>query len=317
MTRLEKAARKAILTCLKLKESELAVIIVDAQTRELGHLLLRAAHRVCPDTVLIEKRIACKESEELPPVFNIFPDYVNAIILATSHSISHAKAIKSAIRQGARVICLSRLSIDTIERCVNTDFSYIHEKSTKLADLFTIGKKATLTTTAGTHIEIPIVRRKGVAHTGIAAKPGDLSRLPAGSASIRTDKSKLQGVIVVDGSLGSHGLVKHPLRFDIDAAYLKKMSGRTEAAMLRKIMKPCGTQARHVTEFGVGTNPDAEIRGKSFEDKNALGSVYFSLGLPADGKSSEKRICNIDVVLRNPTLVIDGHEIVKNGKILV
>ncbi|MEE4310286.1 MAG: hypothetical protein V2J62_00325 [candidate division KSB1 bacterium] len=313
---MEKAARKAIVTCLKLRENELAVIIVDARTRELGHLLLRAAHRVCPDTVLIEKRVACKESEELPPVFNIFPDYVNAVIMATSHSISHTKAIKSAIRQGARVICLSQLSMDTIERCVNTDFNYIQEKSTKLADLFTIGKQAILTTPAGTYIEIPIARRKGVAHTGIAARPGVLSRLPAGSASVRTDKTKLQGVVVVDGSLGSHGLVKHPLRFDIDAAYIKKISGRAEADMLRKIMKPFGKQARHVTEFGIGTNPDAQITGKSIEDKNALGSVNFTLGLPVDGKSRKKE-CSVDVILKCPTLVIDGHEILKNGKILV
>lgn len=317
MTRLEKAARKAVLMCLKLKSNETAIIFIDEFTRELGQLLFKTALRRNSETILIETKAACKDNEGLPSSLRTFLNQTDAIILATSNSISQTRSIKSAIQNGARVICLSKLSLDTIERCVNTDFKFIQEKSNKLADLFSIGKKATLRAPGGTHIEIPISRRKGTAHTGIADEPGVLSRLPAGRASVMTEKGKAEGIVVVDGSLGSYGLLKKPVRFDVREGYLKKIYGGNEAEILRKIIKPFGKQARHLTEFGIGTNPSAEIKGVSNEDNTVLGTVYFTSGEPNMAKKGRSKNCQFDAILLNATLDIDGHEILKSGKILV
>ena len=69
--------------------------------------------------------------------------------------------------------------------------------------------------------------------------------------------------------------------------------------------------------MGIGTNPKASITGKSIEDEKTLGTVHVAMGDPAFEGGSYHTHCHIDAVLKNPTLEIDGHLIIKNGKLLI
>ncbi len=316
MTRLEKAVSKIIHTCLNLTPNESILILIDERSRELGYLLMKTALRVNEQAMLMEIRNCNRDNDDPPAAVRSFMNQVNALVIATSNVIFHTRALTTARHHGARIVCLSKLSSDIIARSINTDFDFIKDKSQRLADLLSIGKVARLTSAAGTHLTLPLGRRKGHADTGRVTEPGMLAGLPAGEACVTFEKCKAEGVVVIDGSLGPLGLVKQPIRLQINDGYVKKITGGDESLYLRKILKPFGLMARNVVELGIGTNPNARITGKSIEDEKSLGTVHIALGDPSLERGSYRGKCHIDAILRNPSLDIDGHQIVKDGKIL-
>ena len=317
MTKFEKAIRKIIHTCLSLKSDENLLILIDEPHRKLGYLLLKTALGVSKNTFLLEIKVSKKDNIEPPGLINLLMKQGNAAIIATSNSFYHSKVLKTARHHGTRIVCLSGLSHDIIERSVNTDFEFITEKSNRLADLLSIGKVVTLTTAAGTNIAIPISRCKGVADTGIVKEAGMFGSLPAGEAWIPAEKNKAEGVVVIDGSLGVWGLVHEPIKLKIRKGYVKQITGNADAAHLRKKLKPYGKRVKNFAELGIGTNPKAILTGMSIEDEKVLSTVHIGLGDSTLKGGNLKKQCHVDAILKNPTLAIDGRLIIKDGKLMV
>jgi len=317
MTQLEKAIRKTIHTCLKLKPEEPLMILIDEPHRELGYIILKTALRVSNQSFLIEIKQLHKLHQEPPATIEQLMKQMKAIIVATSVSLYHSKAVRTACHHGARILCLSQLTLEIIARSINTDFDFIEEKSNRLADLFSIGKSVQLTTPAGTNISTSISRRKGVANTGLVQEAGMIAALPSGEAWIQPENEKTEGVIVIDGSLGVFGMVKNPIELNIKNGYIKKIIGDHEAEYLRKMLKSYGRQARFLAELGVGTNPKAKITGQSIEDEKALGTVHFVFGDAGYERGNDQHQYHINAILKNPTLKIDGRLIVESGELKV
>ncbi|UCE07004.1 MAG: aminopeptidase [bacterium] len=317
MTKLEKAIRKIIHTCLRLHNNESFLILIDQPNRELGYLLLKTALRVNKDALLIETKKHKEIDSEPSAVVKLLLKQIEAVIVVSSSFLTHHKTLRTACHYGARVLCLSKLSLEIIERSVNTNFEFIVEKSNRISDLLSIGKIVTLTTPAGTDITIPISRRKGVADTGMAHEPGMFATLPAGEACITPETGKAEGIVVIDGSLGPLGLVQRPIELKIKDGYIQKIFGGDEAQYLRKKLKTFGKEARNFAELGIGTNPKAIIAGKSIEDEKVLGTAHIAIGDPSLEGGSYHGNCHIDAILKNPTIEIDGHLILKDGMLLV
>ncbi|MBD3288822.1 hypothetical protein GF337_08480 [candidate division KSB1 bacterium] len=317
MTKLEKAIRKIIYDCLRLKQTESVLILIDAPYRDLGELFLKSASRVCKNSVLLEMTLLKHDNQEPPPVIKNLMCQINANIILTSASLNHTRTLRTVCHHGARVLDLSKLTPEIIQRSLNTDFDFIFEKSNRIADLLSIGKTITVTSSAGTKLTIPIARKKGIADTGRTDEPGIFTTLPAGEACIAPESNKVEGVIIIDGSLGPLGLIHDPVELKIKEGCITKIIGNEEASILRKALKPFGKEARKLGEFGIGTNPKAEITGESLEDEKALGSVHVAIGDYLFEGGSFGKNCHIDAILRNPNLQIDGRSIIMNGQLLI
>ncbi len=317
MTKLEKAIRKIIHDSLKFKNTESALILIDEPNRELGHLFLKAALRVSKNSVLVEMDILKRDNKEPPKVIKNLMCQADANIILTSISLNHTRTIQNVCQYGARVISLAGLTPAIIKRSLNTDFDFIFEKSNRLADLLSIGKTIKVTSPAGTELSIPINRKTSVADTGIVDEPGIFAMLPAGEASIAPESDKAEGVVIIDGSLGPLGLINDPIELKIKNGCITKIIGNKEAAILRKALKPFGKEARKLGEFGIGTNPKAEITGESLEDEKALGTVHVAIGDHLFEGGSVGNNCHIDAILKNPNMQIDGRPIILNGQLLI
>jgi len=317
MTKLEKAISKVIHHCLQLKPHESLLILADELTYELGNLLLTSALRISENSILVEMERHKRDNHEPSTLIESLMKQMNVNIIATSTALNHTKALRTACHHGARILSLSKLSLETISRCVNTDYDYIIEKSQWLADLLSIGKVVTLTTPAGTDIKIPIYLRKGIADTGITCEPGIFTSMPAGKAAITPEREKAEGVIVVDGSLGSLGMVRNPIELRIRNGNITKIFGSEEALFLRKTLRIHGKNTRCIAELGIGTNPNATLTGESEEDEKTLGTVYLTLGNSMPDGSEDERHAPVNLILRKPSLKIDGRPIIENGTLLV
>jgi len=313
MTRFEKAIRIVIHTCLNLNKNESLLIVIDEEKRELGLLLKKTASRISHHVFLLEHEIYGGSRNLSSPRLKELLMGIYSVIFASNKMFFPSEELRVACHHGARVLCISNISNECIERCVNTDFNYIAQKSNRIADLLTIGKTMELTTPAGTELTAIIKDRSAVAETGIVREPGMSSSLPSGKASISPHKRKVNGILVVDGSMGQYGLVKEPVRLEINNGHVNKIYGKGSADILRKAINKVGVNGRKIVEIGIGTNPNAELLGISREDERVHGIVHIVLGDQSDEKNHNFENNQISLTIKAPTVDIDNHLIVVDG----
>ncbi len=317
MARLEKAIYKIFFECLKLTPGDSCLILVDEATRELGRLLFNRAKKSKAEIAFLEiKPTSSRLGEPAPAIVNMMKQ-MSAVLSFTGYSLVHSNALKYVCHNGARVLCLSPVSAESLARAVNTNFDFIDIKSRKLSDLFSIGRRIRLTTDTGTDLTIPIARHKGLANTGFVVAPGMFSVLPSGEASVVPDRRGTKGVLVVDGSIPSIGVLKEPVVIHIKDGYAYQMFGGEEVARLRKILKSFGKASRNIAEFGIGTNPNAILTGISIEDEKVLGTAHIALGKPEYEGGIQKGNIHLDLVIQKPTVEIDQRVVVQNGDLMV
>ncbi len=316
MTKLDRAIGKILGSCLNLRKTESFFIVVDAHNRSLGQRIYHIAGQMNSNCMLIESNVK-KSHDEPVAALDMVMRHVDAILVLTTNPIYHSQSLKNACHHGARILCLHNGMSTMIERTLNTDLQFIKRKSNRIADLLSIGRMAHITSGAGTDLKVPISRYKASANIGIVDEPGMLSALPAGEASIPPVKRKSSGIIMVDGSFGPLGPIKKPVELRIKDGFLAKIVGDDSAKRLRRVLKNCGPNSRNLAEFGVGTNPGAELTGMTIEDEKVLGTVHFAFGDAAYEGGRLKRPCHVDVVIKSPTVSIDGHMIMENGNLLV
>jgi len=317
MAGLDRAIYKIFFECMRLVRGDSCLILVDRTTRNLGQLFFERLKRSRVDAALLEIKPPTHRSPEPARAVVNMMKQMSVVLSLTGNSLLHSQALKHVCHNGSRVLCVTPMSEDSLVRTVNTNFEYVDKKSRRLADLFSIGRRIQLTNASGTDLTIPIARHKGAANTGILREAGSFCLLPSGEANITPDKRGTRGVLVVDGSIPSIGILTEPIVIHIKQGYAYQISGGEQAKMLRKILKPFGKPARNIAEFGMGTNPKAVLEGISIEDEKVLGTAHIALGNPEFEGGILRGNIHLDLILRQPTVKIDGRVIVDNGKLFV
>ena len=316
MIQLEKAIEKILYNCLSVSSKESVLILVDEFNREMGQKFLKKSLTKKLDAALLEIGNISNRNPEPSPTIQKIARQASAVIVLTSHSLLHSKFKNNICHNGGRILFLSISSEKSFLRTINTNCEIIESKSRRFADLLSISKEIQLTTSAGTDLTFRIARHKGATHTCKVTEPGSFSFLPAGEASVVPDRGTSQGLIIVDGSIPFIGKIENPLEIHVKDGTGYKLTGKEEAEKLRKILKPFGKQSRNIAEFGIGTNPNAILTGDSIEDEKVLGTAHIALGNPNFEGGSLRHYLHIDLILKKPTVRMDGHLVLKNGKMV-
>ncbi|MBC8181737.1 aminopeptidase [candidate division KSB1 bacterium] len=317
MIQLEKAIEKTLYDCLRIRAKESVLILVDEFNREIGQRFLKKALSKKTDAALLEIGNINNRNPEPSPTIQKIAKQVSAVIVLTGFPLLHAKFKNSVCHNGGRILFLNDFSDESFLRTINTNFETVENKSRRFADLFSISKEIQLTTQAGTDLTFRIARHKGAVHSFKVKEPGSFSFLPAGEASVTPDSGTSQGIIVVDGSIPFIGKIENPIEIHVKDGSGYKLTGKEEAEKLRKILKPFGKPSRNIAEFGIGTNPNAILTGESIEDEKVLGTAHIALGNPNFEGGSLKNYLHLDLILKKPTVKMDGHLILENGKMVV
>ena len=312
MDTLQFAAYSALKHCLNIKKNDHVLILADAPKFEIGQEFYLNTLKLSDScNFLVIPPVFC--GYEPPQAIALMMEHADAIVLITSHSLSHTNARRRASRKGAKIASLPGITVESLIRTMDGDYQSIADQSQKIADIFTIGHSGKLTTPAGTDLTFSIFRMKGHADTGILNDPGQFSNIPAGEGCAAPVSGSTQGILVVDGSFPVIGKINQPIHMTVKNGYVTRISGGEEAVKIRKLLHPFGKQGKNIAEIGIGTNPKAKLTGLMLEDEKVLGTVHVALGnnLSFDGKVAVH--CHFDGILLNPTLVIDGKKIVENG----
>ena len=72
-----------------------------------------------------------------------------------------------------------------------------------------------------------------------------------------------------------------------------------------------------MAEFGIGLNPKAELCGRMLEDEGCMGTVHFGFGSNSTIGGKNKINFHLDLVMKEPTVMIDGKVIIQKGDLTI
>ena len=317
MDELRKAAQTAVNNCLRVQRGETVLVITDEPLRKIGYLFWEAAKDLGAEAMLTEIVPRQSHGEEPPPALAKFMKEADVLIIPTSMSLSHTDARRAATQAGARCATLPGIREETMRRALNADYEKIAERSRKVAQILSDGRRAEVSTPAGTQITMSLEGRKGHADTGLVFNPGDFSNLPAGEGYIAPIEGTAEGRIVIDGAIADTGVMDETIELTVRGGFVEEIKGGKWAKYLQELVEPHGRPGRNIAELGIGTNDKARLIGNVLEDEKVLGTVHIAMGDNASMGGNVSVASHLDGILLRPTLQIDERVIMEGGKLLV
>jgi len=317
MKELKEAARVALTDCMAAKQGENLVVVCDEPLRRIGQAFWETARELGADAIFCEIVPRATNGEEPPRAVAALLRNCDVFVIPTSRSLTHTDARRKACANGARGATLPGITEDSMKRTLRADYKQIEERTMRVARLVGGKRTARVTTKLGTDITMSIEGRTCHEDTGIVTVAGTFSNLPAGEAYLAPVEGTAEGKMVIDGSCAGVGVVNEPITIEVAEGLATKISGGSAAEELLALVSKFGKEARNIAELGIGTNDAARLTGSILEDEKVMGTVHIALG---DNISMGGRVSvpsHLDLIIKNPTLVIDGKELIKDGRLLI
>jgi aminopeptidase len=221
-------------------------------------------------------------------------------------------------------------TVDLIERLVPIDYAALRERAAALKTVLDKGTEVRVTSPAGTDVRVSIAGRKAIPDDGNLTLPGKMANLPCGETFVSPAIGGTNGTIVFDGSvtlLDRSVIPKIPVRVAFKDGYVTDVTGGPVAGELLDVIKK-GEQmararglaaeeknARHLGEMGIGLNPKARPTDNLMEAEKAWKTMHFAIGANFDNDAPA--LIHQDCLVMNPSMWVDGRQIIKDGDLLL
>ncbi len=316
-TELYNAALIAVRDCMGVKKNEKVLIVTDEPLRKIGYALWQATKDLGNEVLLVEMLPRKTNGEEPPEEVAALMKVADVVLCPTSKSLTHTDSRRAASERGIRVGTLPGVTEEIMIRCMNADYNRIAERTFKLCELMEKTETIKVKAPRGTDISMPIKGRKAHASSGLFREKGQWGNLPTGEAYLAPVEGTSNGVVVVDGSMASVGMVKEPIRIAVENGYATEITGGEEAKRLIELLEPHGKDGRTVAEFGIGTNDKAILSGKILEDEKVMGTIHIAFGDNKSMGGSVRVASHLDGLIKEPTVWFDDLLVMKDGKFVV
>jgi aminopeptidase len=311
------AARVAVRDCMGITTGEKVLIITDEPLRLIGYALWKEAKDVGGEVILTEILPRKTNGEEPPAEIAELMKKVDVVLCPTSKSLTHTDARRSASACGVRIATLPGVTEEIMVRCMNADYNQIAARTFRLCAMLEKTETIKVTAPGGTDIVMPIKGRKAHASSGLFREKGLWGNLPTGEAYLAPVEGLSNGVVVVDGSMASVGMIRMPIRIIVRDGFATEITGGEEANRLIKLLEPHGKDAYTVAEFGIGTNDKAILTGNIIEDEKVMGTIHIALGDNKSMGGTVRVASHLDGLIKQPTVWFDESMIMKDGKFII
>ena len=323
---LKKSAQMVVKTCMDLRRGENVLIVCDPTTGDIGQALHEAASERSDRVLLIVMPKARHHGEEPPSPVSDLMRQQQVVIAPTRYSLTHTRAVRQALREGARVATMPGMTNEMFSRGgMSADFKQVKQFISDLGPHFRRRRIVNVKSDEGTDVTFEVNWREWkYDDNGICNRPRMITNLPAGKAFIMPREGTMNGTVVIDGSWESN-LVDEPISLIIENGMVMDVKGGTIAAAIRQefgeAAKRLRTKDREnvwtMAEFGIGMNPQARLCGNVLEDEKRLGTCYFSVGdNTALGGTSAVGI-HIPGVLKNAHVWLDDTQVLESGSFVL
>ncbi len=308
------AVRTVLRDCLRVEPGEEVLVICNPVTEEIGALMrIEAEGDGAFATLVVISELESNGAEPPTPVAAaMIASHV--VIAPTIQSLSHTYARRAANQAGARIATLPGVTEDMLARLMNADMAELRRRGAALAAALHSGAEARLTCRHGSDLRLGLEDRVPIADAGVLDAPSAFGNLPCGEAFIAPSGG--EGTLVVDGSIAGVGKVETPVELTVRDGNLVDATG-PEGAKLMELLTVHGEDGTNIAELGIGTNEEATLTGNILEDEKILGTAHVAFGASAAIGGKVQVPVHLDCVILEPSVEIDGKEIVHAGELLV
>ena len=182
---------------------------------------------------------------------------------------------------------------------------------------------------AGTDLRAGLGEFPAISEYGFVDEPGRWDHWPSGFALTWPDERGAQGRIVIDRGdilLPQKCYVSEPIVITVEQGYATRIEGGIDAELLSDYMASFkDPEAYAISHIGWGLQPRASWSTLGLYDREATigmdarayeGNFLFSLGPNNEAGGKRMTACHIDIPLRKCTVMLDGEDMVREGKVV-
>ncbi|HEX4308113.1 MAG TPA: aminopeptidase [Solirubrobacterales bacterium] len=313
---LDSAVRTVVRQCMGVSAGEEVLVVCNPVTEEIGALMRIEAQGDGAEATLAV--ISERESHAAEPPRPVAAAMAAAdVVLApTIQSLSHTAARKVASEAGVRIATLPGVTEEMLARLMNGDLDEMRRRGWAIVNVLNGGSRVRITDANGSDLRFSIEGREGIVDAGELSGTGAFGNLPCGEGFIAPVEGTAEGTLVVDGSIAAIGLVSSPVQLTVEGGHLVGATG-DEGAQLMELLTPHGPDGTNVAELGIGTNEEAILTGNILEDEKIFGTAHVAFGASAGIGGTVQVPVHLDVVVKEPTVEIDGEAILGGGELLI
>ena len=189
-------------TCMDIRRGENVLIVCDPTTGQIGQALHKAATERSDRVLLIVMPKGRHHAEEPPtPVANLMKQQ-QIVIAPTKYSLTHTRAIRAALKEGARVATMPGMTDDMfVSGGMTADFNQIKKSLSEFSGKLRRKKLVHVKDSKGTDVEFEVSWKDwNLDDNGICNRPRMITNLPAGKAFVLPKEGTMNGTIVIDGT---------------------------------------------------------------------------------------------------------------------
>jgi leucyl aminopeptidase (aminopeptidase T) len=317
LSRMAFAANMLVNQVLGVQKGETVVIITDTdRPRTITQALAYSAVSAGGEVVVITMDPREIGGQEPPAPVAAAMAAARVVINQSTHSLTHTAATRAAMKQGARIANLRNVTEEMmVAGGIKADYQQVKRITETVAQLLTEADVIRMTTPEGTDLVMRSRGRNAIAQTGFVTKPGELSGLPDGEATLAPLEGVTEGVVVAPYIVDSLGLITDSFRMEITKGRIANISGGSQAGELKRLLERHDEAGRNAaSQFALGTNPACRVLPNTREVSKKLGTAHFAIGDNLSLGGTSHSDFHIDFVLLNPTVYLDGTCILKDGQ---
>jgi aminopeptidase len=322
-------AKNAIGVCLRIQPDEKVTIITDLASREIAASIVHelAAIGISYHAFVLED-LAPRPLRDLPaPILedmetsrvSIFAVEVQANELRSRMQMTDV-VNRRKMRHAHMVNINKRIMIEGMR----ADFLKVDRLSKKVLDIVTPAHLIEARTVAGTHLRAEMNPNYRWLKTSGIISPDKWGNLPGGE--IFTTPGEVNGTFVVDGVVGDYLCSKYGLLERTPLTIHIRKNRVTEVHSDNKQLEEEFWKYTHtdensdlVGEFAIGTNIELKaLIGNILQDEKFPG-IHIAFGNPYGEHTGAKwySSTHIDVVGTKFDIIVDGQQIMRQGKFLI
>ena len=311
---LDRAVRTVLRDCLRIEPGEEVLVICNPVTEDIGALMrIEAEGDGAFATLAVISEVESNGAEPPTPVAAAMVA-AEVVLAPTIQSLSHTNARRAATQAGVRIATLPGVTEDMLARLMNADMRTLRRRGAAIAAALRSGDEARITCQHGSDLRLGLEDRIPIADAGVLNAPGAFGNLPCGEAFV--SPTTAEGTLVVDGSIAGVGKVETPVELTVRDGHLTDATG-PEGAALMEMLTVHGEDGTNIAELGIGTNEEATLTGNILEDEKILGTAHVAFGASAAIGGNVQVPVHLDCVIVEPTVEVDGKEIVRGGQLLL
>jgi len=301
--------------CADLQPEESVLVMSDfGQAPEIPMAAVKAIERLEGKLLLLVMEKDLLKEKSMPKSYQQVMNEADLIVLCTSDYFPGDSRVIAA-KAGSRVLSMVKADESMIRRCIDINYDELSKLTRKVADRFSETKEVEIKSDAGTDIHFTLSGNKAFYFDGLCREKGKITSHPSGVVAVALEEKQAEGTWIINASAAKLGLIDPPMIIEVTEGVASIVSDSEQADQFRKILSEGDDDSWKICEVGCGTNAKATYTGELIEDERVQGSAHIGFGGNTHFGGNIQSVTHIDTSTRNPTVTLDGIEIISKGNL--